>query len=277
MGFKAIAYGCASIPFSLLGFIFFFALFTRTLTLTSYSPVTVLMTGACGKDEFYVDSDYKEFCQKEGFTYKGFGGFSFQTFPKENVLLRNNKSGQIIALNDINIITNIMLLLGASILVAAGTDLAAAAVGFPNSDVFANFVAIYQEPKWWWVRTILTIAGISAVLIILASLIFSMWFKITAPEKSAFKIDKSITSPGKIFEGTLVREYVESETSSAHNNKRFYYRQRCVKLTNIYPFPLYATCNLGSEENAGTPLDPGTPVRVQVGDKYEAICLDNRQ
>ncbi len=227
----------------LLGGIIVFSFIARTWALFSLQAEEYLMTGSCGNEVFLLNKTGESTVKKEGFLYTNYNSSSLSDIPMRMVLLVDRKGDIKMAVDDIKLFPNLMMMLVAVVCLAAGFFLISLLMGVDGGSFFDNIRLISNADQWAWLRNL----SFSILSVLLVLLVVNFYFAVTLKRSTGKSIDlkgSHQVKPGAIFTGEIVDKYTEDVYMD-----RFYKTvlvpKVCVKVTSIYKFPIILDLAVG--------------------------------
>jgi len=252
----------------LLGAIIVISFTLRTLNLFSFQSKEYLITGACKDFVYLLDGQGKESMQEGGFLTKSFDETSIRDIPKQTVLLVDGRGEIKGSVDDLGLISSLMMLAMALLCVFGGLYLSALLKGVDGGSFFENLAILAKADKWIWVRYVSGTIILFVWTQVIVSSFFVMKFNFGAKKNPRLYVSKRVVSPGNVYPGELQDKYTQDVYLQRHN-KSVLVRKWCVKFSNIYHFPIYLTYVDNAQTNdAKRQPSVGDTVNMKVSSDY---------
>ena len=246
----------------------------KAVSLFSLKPKAFIFAGTCKKQIYIVDENMK-FYEDISFFFKPFiHGNSLSEIPQKTLMLVNNKGEIKASMDDLGPVPNLIMLMVSGILFLTAIYSLSLLMGIEGNGFFEHLNTIVASEHWIWIKFLLGVFMISATLSLTANLSFYLMVKPKAAQQlSNLTLIRPDLKPGDRYSCQFMDAFIQEVFLEQHH-KSIMVRRWCVRLPNLYPFPIYLTPQIDKKHHQP---HQGQNLMVKVNDKLHIEIIDTEE
>ena len=252
----------AALVLFLIALVIVLSLLARTWALFSLQAEEYWLTGSCKNEIHLLSKSGESIVKKEGFLYFNYNASSLADIPMRKVLMLDQKGVVKLAVDDLKLIPNLTMVLVAVVFIASGFYLTALLMGIMGDTFYENLQLILHDKHWVWIRYL----SVSIVVLLVASLSINMYFAVTLQSgqgDSGGMLGQASIRAGDKVTGEVIDQYTE-EVFMERFNKIKHQSRICVKITDLYNFPIILDLAVNESAAAKDAIDVGKMINMEV-------------